>query len=365
MPAGRPDFDPGRAFDAKEDTLAAYVQGKYETDLSNSITLDGVVGMRYIRTSRTIGTFVEAEGGEYDRLTADSVDHDWLPNATARFRIGDNIQIRFGYAKSLRRPNFEALNPAITLNQSNNPLVQSTGNAGNPDLKAQKSESLDATFEYYFPSGYVAIAGYYRDITDRVITSGAVEMIDGVDYSVARPRNVGQATLKGIELSTQYFLDFLPGALSGLGVQGAFTLADSKVGGDDPLAGYPLQGVSKYNYTVGLLYEKSGVNARLVYTYRSKYLALDATGQPTLRPMTEETIASLEVPALVTYARGAGRLDFNIGYDITDAIRVDIGGTNILGNNTSTYYDYPGYTNINNEMSYDETTYSVGVRVKF
>ena len=365
LPAGRPDYDPGRAFDAKEDTLAAYVQGKYETDLSNSITLDGVVGMRYIRTSRTIGTFVEAEGGEYDRLTADSVDHDWLPNATARFRIGDNIQIRFGYAKSLRRPNFEALNPAITLNQSNNPLVQSTGNAGNPDLKAQKSESLDATFEYYFPSGYVAIAGYYRDITDRVITSGAVEMIDGVDYSVARPRNVGQATLKGIELSTQYFLDFLPGALSGLGVQGAFTLADSKVGGDDPLAGYPLQGVSKYNYTVGLLYEKSGVNARLVYTYRSKYLALDATGQPTLRPMTEETIASLEVPALVTYARGAGRLDFNIGYDITDAIRVDIGGTNILGNNTSTYYDYPGYTNINNEMAYDETTYSVGVRVKF
>src|SRR3546814_18384510 len=78
-------------------------------------------------------------------------------------------------------------------------------------------------------------------ITDRVITSGAVEMIDGVDYSVARPRNVGQATLKGIELSTQYFLDFLPGALSGLGVQGAFTLADSKVGGDDTLAGYPLQ----------------------------------------------------------------------------------------------------------------------------
>lgn len=365
LPAGQPDYDPGRAFDAKEDTLAAYVQGKYEADLSDNITLDGVVGVRYIRTSRTIGTFVEAEDGEYDRLTADTVDHDWLPNATARFRIGDDIQIRFGYAKSLRRPNFGALNPAITLNESNNPLVQSTGNAGNPDLKAQKSESLDATFEYYFPSGYIAVAGYYRDITNRVITSAAAEVYDGETYAVSRPRNVGQATLKGIELSTQYFFDFLPGALSGLGVQGAFTLADSKVGGDDPLAGYPLQGVSKYNYTVGLLYEKSGISARLVYTYRSKYLSLDASGEPTLRPMTEDTIASLEVPALVTYARGAGRLDFNIGYDITDKIRVDVGGTNILGNNTSTYYNYPGYTNINNEMAYDETTYSVGVRVKF
>src|SRR3546814_16254129 len=70
-----------------------------------------------------------------------------------------------------------------------------SSDVGSSDL----SESLDATFEYYFPSGYIAIAGYYRDITDRVITSGAVEMIDGVVYSVSRPRNVGQATLKGIE----------------------------------------------------------------------------------------------------------------------------------------------------------------------
>lgn len=365
LPAGRPAYEPGRQFDASEDTLAGYVQGKYEVDLSGSITLDGVVGARYIRTSRTIGTFVPAGGGVFDRLTAKTTDHDWLPNATARFKIGDDVQIRFGYAKSIRRPNFGSLNPAITLNQSNNPLVQSTGNAGNPDLKAQESQSLDATFEYYFGSGYIALAGYYRDITDRVISSAAVETIGGVDYSVSRPRNVGQATLKGIELSTQYFFDFLPGALSGLGVQGAFTLADSKIGGDDPLAGYPLQGVSKYNYTVGLLFEKSGISGRLIYTYRSKYLSLDATGEPTLRPFTTETIDVVSVPALVTYARAAGRLDFNIGYDITDNIRVDVGGTNILGSNTSTYYDYPGYSNINNEMAYDEKTYSVGVRVKF
>src|SRR3546814_9928070 len=46
LPAGRPDFDPGRAFDAKEDTLAAYVQGTYEADLSDSITLDGLFGVR-------------------------------------------------------------------------------------------------------------------------------------------------------------------------------------------------------------------------------------------------------------------------------------------------------------------------------
>ncbi len=364
LPPGRPDYDPGREFDATENSLAGYVQAKYEADLGGSISVDGVVGVRYVRTDRTIGTFVADENDVFQPLTAKTTDNDWLPNATARFRVGDDIQIRLGYSRSLRRPNFGALNPAVTLNHSNNPLVQSGGSAGNPDLKAQKSQSYDATFEYYFGSGYVAVAGYYRDITNRVITSPRVETFDGEDYAIRRPRNVGEATLKGVEVSSQYFFDFLPGALSGLGVQGAFTYADSEIGGDDPLAGYPLQGVSKYNYTLGLLYEKYGISGRLVYTYRSKYFDADASGQPTLRPFTEENIDDIYVPPLITYQRPAGRLDFNIGYDVSEMIRIDVGGTNILRHNSSTYYDYPGYTHVNNFMDYDETTYSVGIRLR-
>src|SRR3546814_15575159 len=88
----------------------------------------------------------------------------------------------------------------------------------------------------------------------------------------------------------------MSGAFSGLGLQGAFTIADSKVGGGDPLAGYPLQGVSKYNYTLGLLYEKYGISGRLVYTYRSKYFGGDNTGSPTLRPFTAENINDVYVP---------------------------------------------------------------------
>ena len=364
LPPGQPDYDPGREFDATENSLAGYVQATYAADLGSSISVDGVVGVRYVRTDRTIATFVADDAGVFQPLSAKTTDNDWLPNATARFKIGDGIQIRLGYARSLRRPSFGALNPAVTLNHSNNPLVQSGGSAGNPNLKAQKSQSYDATFEYYFDSGYIAVAGYYRDITDRVITSAAIETFDGEDFAIRRPRNVGEATLKGVEISSQYFFDFLPGALSGVGVQGAFTIADSEIGGDDPLAGYPLQGVSKYNYTLGLLYEKYGISGRLVYTYRSKYFDDDASGQPTLRPFTAENIDDIYVPPLITYQRPAGRLDFNIGYDVSDAIRIDVGGTNILRHNSSTYYDYPGYTHVNNFMDYDETTYSVGIRLR-
>src|SRR3546814_18900483 len=111
--------------------------------MCSGISLECVVGVRYIRTNRAIGTFVENDGGTFDPLTAKTTDHDWLPNATARFKIGDGIQIRLGYAKSLRRPNFGALNPAVTLNQSNNPLVQSGGSAGNPEDR--KSTRLNSS----------------------------------------------------------------------------------------------------------------------------------------------------------------------------------------------------------------------------
>src|SRR3546814_18685858 len=105
------------------------------------MSLDGVVVVRYIRTNRSIGTFVENDGGTFDPLTAKTTDHDWLPNATARFKIGDGIQIRLGYAKSLRRQIFGALNPAITLTQSNNQRVQRGGQIGRASCRARGCQS--------------------------------------------------------------------------------------------------------------------------------------------------------------------------------------------------------------------------------
>ena len=65
---------------------------------------------------------------------------------------------------------------------------------------------------------------------------------------------------------------------------------------------------------------------------------------------------------LLSYVRGAGRLDFNIGYDVSEAVRIDFGGTNILGNRTVSYLGQPFQPF---EGFYDETTYTLGARVRF
>lgn len=360
LPQRQPDFDPTKEFNAEEATYAGYIEGSYEIPLG-SLTLDGVIGTRVIRTDRTIAGF-ERTGGTFTPIVAKRSDTDILPSATARLKFGESFQTRLTYSRSMRRPDFASLNPTESLTLVGNVFLLNTGTRGNPDLRPQQSDSIDMTAEYYFPSGYVAVTGYYRSIKDRVVTSNTQETIDGLNYLISTPRNVGSVDLKGVEVSAQYFFDFLPGALSGFGVQGAFTLADSKIKGDDPLAGNPLIGVSKYNYTAGLLYDKKGLSARLIWTFRSKYINGDNTGGVALRPFDPDRVNEAYVPVFLSYVRPAGRLDFSIGYDVTDALRLDIGGTNILRNKTSIYW---GDERVVFQLNGDETVYSIGARVKF
>ena len=119
--------------------------------------------------------------------------------------------------------------------------------------------------------------------------------------------------------------------------------------------------MSKYNYSAGLLYDRRGLSGRLVYTYRSRYYEADATGAIALRAIDPTRVNDVFVPTLLTYVRPAGRLDFSVGYDLTDAIRFDVGGVNVLGQKTRTYN---GERFINQSLRGDETTYTLGLRVR-
>ncbi|MDV3455714.1 TonB-dependent receptor [Sphingomonas sp. HF-S4] len=362
-PAGRPAFDPSRRFEAAEKTYAGYLQAGYEIPLGG-ITIDGKVGVRYTRTDRDIAgaAFVTpaptpADPNPARVLTpyaASTSDDDWLPNASARIQFGGGLQARATYSKTIARPSFGSLNPGLNYIVSTNPNIRNGGSGGNPDLKPQMSDSFDATLEYYFKSGYLAIGGYYRDIKNRVFNDVTAETINGVVYNISRPRNVGEATLKGIEVSGQTFFDFLPGDLAGFGVFGNFTYADSEVGGGDPMAGYSLQGVSKYNFNAGLLYDRKGVSARVVYTYRSEYFDENRTGSGDVRPVDQAN--------WLNYVRPNGRLDFSLAYDVTPQFTLTAEGTNVL---RSRYRSYINDSYFIRDTRTDDSVYAVGFRARF
>lgn len=360
-PAGDPDWDPTRNYDAKEKNFAAYMQGKYQVDIGAS-SIDGLVGLRVVRTNRTIdGTsrLIGAGAGGadvFEPISRNTSDVYVLPNASMRFRATQSLQFRATYAKTVAQPTFGDLNPGLSLAApGGNPNVILAGSGGNPDLRAQQSNNFDLTAEYYFGrSSYVTVAGYYRKLKDRVAPSTSIQVIDGYTYQITQPRNVGSSNLKGIEVAGQVFFDFLPEGFDGLGAMGTFTLADSKVTTPgDALEGKELLGVSKYSYTAGALYEKYGITARIVYTWRSGYNeTLFGAG----------TLTGPGDTSQFNKVKSNGRLDFSVGYDVTPNITVSVDGVNVNGSKYYSYFDRPSFPH---DIRLDDTFYGASVRVKY
>lgn len=355
-PLGDPAYDPTRNFSAGEHTYAAYGQAHYKVDLGASTSLDGLVGVRYTRTDRSI-TGAGRVDDVVTPVSRHTSDDNWLPNASARLKLGDHLQFRLTYAKALSRPDFGSLNPGLNYIVSTNPNIINAGSAGNPDLRPEVSDNFDATIEYYFTkNGFLEAALFKKRIKDRIISGVQQETIDGINYNISRPRNLGSAKLQGVELSGQTFFDFLPGALGGLGAFGNFTYVDSEVTSQtDELFGYPLVGVSKYNYNAGLLYEKYGLSARVVYTYRSHYFDEDRSGIGLiLHPLGQQIF--------LNGVRPNGRVDFSVNYDITPNITISADGTNVTRAAYRSYNDIP--LNPRDYRS-DDSSYSLGVRFRF
>ncbi len=361
-PAGDPAWDLTRNYEAAEKTWAAYIQGKYQIDLGGSSLIDGLVGVRLVDTKRTLdGTSRVIGAGPnntdlFNPISRGTRDFYALPNASIRFRATPNLQFRASYAKTVARPTFGDLNPGLSLAApGGNPNVRLAGSGGNPDLKAQMSDNFDVTAEYYFGrSSYVSVAGYYRKLKDRVAPSNSVQVINGQTYLITQPRNLGSSKLKGIEVAGQAFFDFLPEGFDGLGVMGTFTLADSEVTTPgDPLEGKELLGVSKYSYTAGALYEKYGITARVVYTWRSGYNeSLFGAG----------TLTSPDYDSQFNKVKSNGRLDFSVGYDVTPNITVTVDGVNVNGGKYYSYFDSPAFPH---DIRIDDKFYGASVRVKY
>jgi iron complex outermembrane receptor protein len=350
---GDPASDPSRNYDAGEQTAAVYLQGKYEVTFGNGMLLDGLLGGRYSRTDRTLSGTGRVSG-ELTPVTRDTSDGHFLPNASARLQVSDELQFRLTYAKTLSQPFFGDLNPGLFYDVPTNANIRPGGSGGNPDLKPQMSDAYDATVEYYFSdSTFVSAAVYYRTIEDRIAGGVAAETIDGIEYLISRPRNLGESSLQGLELSSQWFLDFLPEGWDGLGVTANYTLADSSIDTEgDPLEGEPLLGVSKHSYNLGLLYEKYGVTARVVYNWRSKYDE-GHFGAGILTPGDGAKFNSV---------KSNGRLDFSVGYDVTDNITVSLEGVNVNGGEYYSYFDTEAFPH---DIRMDDTFYGASVRMTY
>jgi iron complex outermembrane receptor protein len=357
QPLGPKPADLASTFSDDEKTLGLYGLANYKVTLG-SLPLDGVFGVRFANTKQDLGGYqhpLDSSGSSINSLfvktTNSNSNWDTLPVINGRLHLTDELQMRFSATKTLTRPNFADLNPALALFHSGPTSQVGTGTGGNPKLNPIKSTNYDLALEYYFSkTSQVTASVFDRELTGYVQSYAKLEDVGGTTYLITRPQNTGNGRLKGFEVTYQQFLDSLSiDALKGVGFQLNYTGINGTT--QDPAPPGEQQQitqVAKSNYNVILIYEKGPFSSRLAYTVRGQYI--DSYNQPGFQPNT-------------VYVQPTKFLDFSASYDITKDITITFDATNLLG---SKYRDRFGPTAMFNRdvRSYD-TTYAVGARFRF
>jgi TonB-dependent receptor len=277
--------------------------------------------------------------GATSPVTIRNKSTDVLPSLALRYKLKDNLFLRFAASKTITRPSFAQLNPAVTLTPpipGQQPFGR--GSSGNADLKPIRSDNSDLSVEWYIDkSSSITATLFRRDVSGFIQSVTSNFDIDylGTDngvYQITRPENSGSGKIQGIEGGVTLFPKGLPAWLDGIGLSANGTYIDGKNKALSPLPGVtgyldiPFQNVSKYSASATLIYEKGGFSARASYVWRDDYNAgLHFTGVN---------------PNFITNGP-ISNLDLSFSYELNPDFTVVLDATNVLKNLYKTSFDDP------------------------
>jgi iron complex outermembrane receptor protein len=308
--------------------------------------------VRLVETDQDLNGFDEVVDAQTSAvsvtpLSATKSNFDVLPNLDIKANLKDDVVARFAISKTATRPDFSALNPAVSL-QNPGATLLGTGSGGNSKLNEITSTNYDAALEWYFArTGALTGAIFYRDIDGYIQYYSANEMIGTQNYLVTRPFNTGTGHLDGVEIGYTQFYDFVPDWLKGIGAQANFTFSEgythsppldpSKPDVFGPLA--PIVGLSKYSLNAIGLYERGPISARIAYNWRSR--DVDSYNNGGSQPQT-----------VIVAPRD--QLDMSFGYKISPKITATFDWVNATN---SIYHDAFGGSSLypRDTRRYDET----------
>ncbi|NBC00811.1 MAG: TonB-dependent receptor [Bacteroidetes bacterium] len=252
-------------FSATEQTLAGYVM----TELNVSPKLLLLPGVRYERTTLESTGFVSViEDGDLVAVEREEDSNTYgyfFPMLHLRYQLTPQTNVRAAVTTALGRPNFFELAPYQI--QDDDEVER-----GNPSLQPSRSVNLDLLAEHYTESiGVISGGLFYKRITDPVLGFREEGVVRGQPVTIFQSRNGEAGTIWGVELAYQQQLQFLPGALSGLGVYANYTYTSSEStlpSGDT--ARFP--GQVNHIANMAVSYERGGFSGQISLNYTGEFL---------------------------------------------------------------------------------------------
>ncbi|MBL4828073.1 MAG: TonB-dependent receptor, partial [Spongiibacteraceae bacterium] len=363
---GAIQFSPFDINTQTQETLAAYSMLSFEHEITG-VPMSGNVGVRVVQTSIGAQGWTSV-GGALAPTKYDNDYTDVLPSLNLKFSILDNLILRMAASKGISRPNFNDLNPNFSINvevdNDTGELISFNGGGGNPELKPMEVEQFDAAVEWYFGEGGLLYATLFRKNVDNFITNGVIRddlqyispitgEIESATFTLEVPLNGEDGKIKGYEVGTTLFFDFLPAPYNGFGIQANYTYVDSAAPSPDTsdTSGnsltVPLEGLSEHSYNLIGMYEWGALDIRVAYNWRDEWVR------------TTRGNGTGELPV---FDEGFGQLDASIGYQINDTFRVQFDAVNISNTQRKTMF---GVSTRPRDVVVTDTRYGISIRGEF
>ncbi|WP_233256711.1 TonB-dependent receptor [Opitutus sp. ER46] len=317
------------AWNVKEEISLAFLQLNINRKLG-SLPLTGNLGGQVVNTdqSSTGLSAIPINGATRTVPTTGGKKYtNFLPSLNLTLKVTPKTQVRMSLARQLARQRMADMAAGMNVGY-NAALANSTdpynsafsASGGNPELRPWESNSFDLSLEHYFHDnkGYVALAGFYKDLRTYTYSQKTIADFSGYPTTggtpatflgaVNRPANGQGGSIKGLETSVQLPSELLLPAVRGFGVVlgGAYT--ESAIAPYGPGSqNTPIPGFSRKVGTATLYYERNGFSARVSTRYRSKFRANIYTFGP--RGDNFQTVMAQKlIDAQVSYAFQKGSL---------------------------------------------------------
>lgn len=240
------DYRKNNTYDAGSGLLANYIM--LDSRLFKFIRVNG--GLRVESFTQKLNSFDDNN----KPVTLDSTVTDYLPSANLIISLNSKQNLRFGYSKTLNRPEYRELAPFIFYDYTTRLSIY-----GNPNITRATVDNYDIRYEFYPGKGQLlSVSGFYKKIINPIEL-----VLDPNIDNTARYQNTPEATIKGFEFETRIQLSSLLKSKNSLWenltVFGnvAFIKSEINLGADTVLYGpnRSLQGQSPYLFNAGIIYQ--------------------------------------------------------------------------------------------------------------
>ena len=278
-----------------EKITTGWVLGRIDARFADDIRLTGNFGVQIVNADQR-GDGQRATGAPAIAIIPfrDGANYtDVLPSLNLSLRLPSDFVVRVGAARQLIRPRLDDMNPSINYNFSvanNTPGAIAAGGSpfsgggGNARLRPWRANAVDVTVEKYFgKDGYVAVAGFYKDLVNYIYQQTTAQDFSGVTVpgGYIPLTNIGYVTvwqngqggsIYGVEASATVPFSLFTRHLEGFGITGSFSYTENKIKPDPNSPPEALPGYSKYVTNVTGYFEKGGFSVRGSLRDRSSFL---------------------------------------------------------------------------------------------